>query len=275
MESLAEAGIIEAHRPSAKRKFKKVLADGASSTSLFLSLTPRKMADVISFAPQHEEELSDEQMQEMLAQAAQRRKQNASVALFDKGDDKANQFNLPKLNTGEMVQPYVSNAGDIATVDRSRLLAEQDRKLSNQIRKVEDPVAIKKKTLESKKATAGEQWYNMPRTDLTPELKRDLQLLKMRNVLDPHRHYKKDGGKMRAPDYSQVGTIVEGPTEYFSGRLNNKERKKTFVDEVLSREKDTGRFKKKYSDIQTSKTSGKKSYYKELQSKRSFDPKKR
>ena len=107
------------------------------------------MADVISFAPQHEEELSDEQMQEMLAQAAKRRQEKASVALFDKDDkDKANQFNFPKLNTGEMVQPYVSNGGDVATVDRSRLLAEQDRKLSNQIRKVEDPVAIKKKTLE-------------------------------------------------------------------------------------------------------------------------------
>ncbi|KAI4745948.1 rRNA-processing protein FCF2 [Aureobasidium sp. EXF-12298] len=234
------------------------------------------MADVISFAPQHEEDLSDEQMQQMLAQAAKRRQEKASVALFDKDDkDKANQFNFPKLNTGEMVQPYVSNAGDVATVDRSRLLSEQDRKLSNQIRKVEDPVAFKKKTLESKKATSGEQWYNMPRTDLTPELKRDLQLLKMRNVLDPHRHYKKENGKMAPPPYSHVGTIVEGPTEYFSGRLNNKDRKKTFVDEVLSSEKDTGRFKRKYSDIQGSKTSGKKSYYKALQAKRSFDPKKR
>jgi hypothetical protein len=107
------------------------------------------MEDVISFAPQHEEDLSDEQMQEMLAQAAKRRQEKASVALFDKDDkDKANQFNFPKLNTGEMVQPYVSNAGDVATVDRSRLLSEQDRKLSNQIRKVEDPVAFKKKTLE-------------------------------------------------------------------------------------------------------------------------------
>jgi hypothetical protein len=107
------------------------------------------MADVISFAPQHEEELSDEQMQEMLAQAARRRQENASIALLDKGDkDKANQFNFPKLNTGEMIQPYVSNAGDVATVDRSRLLSDHDRKLSNQIRKVDDPVAVKKKTIE-------------------------------------------------------------------------------------------------------------------------------
>lgn len=90
----------------------------------------------------------------------------------------------------------------------------------------------------------------------------------MRNVLDPHRHYKKDNGKLKAPEYSQVGTIVEGPTEYYSARLSNKERKRTFVEEVLASEKDTGRFKKKYGDVQVAKTSGKKAYYKALKTQR-------
>lgn len=43
----------------------------------------------------------------------------------------------------------------------------------------------------------------MPRTDLTPELKRDLQLLKMRGVIDPKRFYKKDK-QAGFPKYSQV-----------------------------------------------------------------------
>jgi hypothetical protein len=108
----------------------------------------------------------------------------------------------------------------------------------------------------------------MPKTNLTPELKRDLQLLKMRNVLDPHRHYKKDGGKMQAPEYSQVGTIVEGPTEFFSGRVENKKRKRTFVEEVLAGEQETQRFKRKYGELQSKKTSGKKAFYKVLKEKR-------
>lgn len=103
---------------------------------------------------------------------------------------------------------------------------------------------------------------------MTPELKRDLQLIKMRGVLDPHRHYKKDGGKLQAPEYSQVGTIVEGPTEFFTGRLENKKRKRTFVEEVLANERETGRFKKKYGDVQNKKTSGKKAFYKSLQESR-------
>lgn len=108
----------------------------------------------------------------------------------------------------------------------------------------------------------------MPRTELTPELKRDLQVLKMRSILDPHRHYKKDNGKSKPPDYSQVGTIIEGRTEYFSGRVQNRDRKKTFVEEIMAAEKDSGRFKNKYAQFQNKKTSGKQAYYKSLKDKR-------
>lgn len=31
----------------------------------------------------------------------------------------------------------------------------------------------------------------------------------------------------------QIGTVKEGPAEYFSSRMTNKERKKTLVDELL------------------------------------------
>lgn len=99
-------------------------------------------------------------------------------------------------------------------------------------------------------------------------MKRDLQLLKMRSVLDPHRHYKKDGSRALAPDYSQIGTIVEGPTDFYNARLERSERKETFADEVLAGEKNSGRFKKKYGEIQIKKTSGKKAYYKALMEKR-------
>lgn len=107
----------------------------------------------------------------------------------------------------------------------------------------------------------------MPKTIMTPELKRDLQLLRMRNVLDPHRHYKKESGNT-APEYSQVGTIIEGPTEFFKSRITKKDRKDNFVQEALSVEKESGRFKAKYNQIQVAKTSGKKAYYNRLRTKR-------
>ena len=90
----------------------------------------------------------------------------------------------------------------------------------------------------------------------------------MRSVLDPKRHYKKDDRKGQIPTYSQVGTILEGPTEYYSSRLLNRDRMQSFVDEVLAGENLTGRFKSKYEDIQSTKRSGKKAYYKALKEKR-------
>lgn len=90
----------------------------------------------------------------------------------------------------------------------------------------------------------------------------------MRDVLDPKRFYKKEGGKPKIPEYSQVGTIIEGPTEYFSARLTNKERKRTLVEEILVGENTTGRFKSKYNEIQAAKTSGKKAHYKKMSAMR-------
>lgn len=121
----------------------------------------------------------------------------------------------------------------------------------------------------SDKSSTGPGWYNLPRTVLTPELKRDLQLLRNRSVLDPHRHYKKEASKPEVPEFSQIGTVIEGPTEYFSGRLSNKERKRTFLEEVLAGESATKRFKSKYDQIQAKKTDGKKAHYKKVKALRS------
>ena len=89
-------------------------------------------------------------------------------------------------------------------------------------------------------------------------------------MLDPKRHYKKNNSKdNKFPEFSQVGTIIEGSTEFFSARIPNRQRKKTFVGEVLSGEKESGYFKRKYSEVKASKMSGKKAFYKELKDRRS------
>ena len=90
----------------------------------------------------------------------------------------------------------------------------------------------------------------------------------MRSVLDPHRHYKKASSKSKVPEFSQTGTVIEGPTEFYSARINRKDRAKNFVDEAMATEQDSGRFKRKYSEIQDQKTSGKKAHYKALMKKR-------
>lgn len=214
-----------------------------------------------------EDDLSSEQIHALLKEAESRMRAENTSAQKSR-DSSESHFTLPKLNTGAIAKPYICREGDVARIDSSRLLNHQAWSQSNDIRKVEDPLQLRKRLAEEKKATAGSSWFNLPRTDLTPELKRDLQLLKMRGTLDPKRFYKKDSSQFSVPEFSQIGTIIEGPTEYYTGRLQNKDRKKTFVEEVLAGEAETGRFKKKYNEIQSSKTSGKKAYYKALKAKR-------
>jgi hypothetical protein len=93
----------------------------------------------------------------------------------------------------------------------------------------------------------------------------------MRSVVDPKRHYKKENSSKSnlIPAYSQLGVIKEGPTEFFSSRIAKRERKRTFVEEVLAKHELTSTFKRKYADVQTSKTSGRKDHYKSLKAKRS------
>jgi hypothetical protein len=107
------------------------------------------MADqtVVAAPPRHEDgELTDEQMQAMLARAAKRRQEMAVTKFADDSTNKT--YTFPKLNTGDIAKPYVSTTGDVAQVDSSRLLQEKDRVLANKVRKVEDPVVLKKKAAE-------------------------------------------------------------------------------------------------------------------------------
>ena len=53
---------------------------------------------------------------------------------------------------------------------------------------------------------------------MTDEVKRDLRLLKLRGVMDPKRFYK-SADQTKFPKYFQFGTVVEGPTEFYSGKI--------------------------------------------------------
>lgn len=92
----------------------------------------------------------------------------------------------------------------------------------------------------------------MPAPELTEEIKKDLHILKSRGVLDPKRHYKKN--TLGTPKFFQMGTIIEGPSEYYSARINKKDRKDHIVEELLADQASRSYFKKKYLEIQDKKS---------------------
>lgn len=99
-------------------------------------------------------------------------------------------------------------------------------------------------------------WHEIPEATLTPELRRDLILLENRAHLDPKRFYKSSGtGRKRGelPTRVHVGTVVEAPHEFFSGRLTNRERRKSFADEVFSDGRLMENAKRRFTKVQESR----------------------
>ncbi|KHC51517.1 hypothetical protein MEW_03169 [Candida albicans P60002] len=157
---------------------------------------------------------------------------------------------------------------DFKSIEKSiqslpRINANLETALQKKPIRIHDPVIPpKKKTTE----TSDERWFNMKQPEMTPEIKRDLQIIKQRSALDPKRHYKKD--KWEIPKFFQMGTIIEGNTEFYSSRLKRKERGKNMVEELLHDDTTKKYFKRKYHEIQQTKTSGRKGFYKKVKNAR-------
>ncbi|CAK7203562.1 dTDP-fucopyranose mutase [Sporothrix eucalyptigena] len=132
-----------------------------------------------------------------------------------------------------------------------------------------DDITVRIAQLEKKKdkknpANAGPDWFGLQKTDLTPEAKREFQILRMRGILDPKQHFRKDNRKNMIPKFSVFGTIVEGTAKGERDRLTRKQRKNTMVEEVLASQEYNPQFKRRYNKIQEKNASGKKGFYKKL-----------
>ncbi|XP_076275502.1 deoxynucleotidyltransferase terminal-interacting protein 2 [Rhynchophorus ferrugineus] len=112
--------------------------------------------------------------------------------------------------------------------------------------------ALQKEKKKEKEKTKGKKWYGMPRTEMTEELQRDLEVLQMRSVLDPKHFYKKNDLQV-LPKYFQIGVVMDSPLDYYNSRLTKKERKNTLVDELLADAEFQKYNKHKYKEIMEEK----------------------
>ncbi|XP_024943984.1 deoxynucleotidyltransferase terminal-interacting protein 2 isoform X2 [Cephus cinctus] len=96
--------------------------------------------------------------------------------------------------------------------------------------------------------TKGKKWFNLPATEVTEEIKHDLEVIQMRSVLDPKHFYKKNDIKA-LPKYFQIGKVIDSPLDYYNGRLTKKERKRTIVDELMADAEFAKYNKRKYKEI--------------------------
>uniref|UniRef100_A0AAV2KZP2 Fcf2 pre-rRNA processing C-terminal domain-containing protein n=1 Tax=Knipowitschia caucasica TaxID=637954 RepID=A0AAV2KZP2_KNICA len=112
--------------------------------------------------------------------------------------------------------------------------------------------ALKLKRKAERAKTTGEAWFNMKAPEITPELKGDLQLLRMRGSMDSKRFYKKND-RDGFPKYFQMGTVVDNPVDFYHSRIAKKDRKRTMVEELLADAEFRQKNKRKFQTIMAEK----------------------
>lgn len=179
-----------------------------------------------------------------------------------------------ELQTGiDMDDLYLKFDGTLVETNTKPLIHETHAKLMSKSvitpdfekKDVAPPMQLSKSTIRKQKKqareeTAGPKWFNLPATPMTPELKQDLKIMKMRNVLDPKRHYKKADSK-ELPKYFQVGTVVDGAADFYNSRIPRRQRKRTLVEDLLANEEFRKRNKKKFLQIQKMKEGTKRGFH--------------
>ncbi|KAJ2963898.1 hypothetical protein NQZ79_g1058 [Umbelopsis isabellina] len=219
----------------------------------------------------------DDDMEALLAKAEEAlRSQEQSETAESSKEDGYKKFRLPKLDSGLLVkdQLYIVSENDKAKMTQELALLDDDSAGPSKSKafsvltpsKTDAPNKSRTEKQKERETTAGKGWFDMPKTEITPEIKRDLQVIRLRNVLDRKRHYKK--GDQKDPTYFQMGTIIEGPTEFFSSRMTKRERKQTIVDELLADEEARGYYKRRFMEVQERTQSGGKKHFKKLKAKR-------
>lgn len=101
------------------------------------------MAQPAHHAEDSDEELTDEQVRQLLNEAEKRLREKASSH-----PTAEKPFTLPKLKPTQLPDTYLTTKGSITRLDQSKLVPEKDRALANGVKKIEDPVVAKRQRKE-------------------------------------------------------------------------------------------------------------------------------
>jgi len=201
-----------------------------------ISQSNRKLRNRVSFVLNHSSEDDKKDSLKVLKQ----------VIDLDINDSYVS-FGVQEKNTG-LAASVKSSALIITEETRKKLEQEAPGDKVHQIKPKLGKKALKKKKELERNKTKGDKWYGMPATEVTEEIKNDLEVLQMRGALDPKRFYKKNSNK-ELPKYFQVGRYIDNPVEYYSDRGSAKNKKKSLVDELMADAEFQRYNKRKYTEI--------------------------
>lgn len=148
------------------------------------------------------------------------------------------------LDSGLTLDVYSKDSKD-NELDESKFIAQAQVKSSGGI--ANKPCTI---SGNSHQAMTDHRWYNMQSSELNADTKRDLQVLQLRNYMNPKRFYKASKRGKAFPKVFQVGTVVEASNEFKSCRIAKRQRQRTIMDEIMQDDSIRSYTKRTYNSIQ-------------------------
>ncbi|CAO1620387.1 unnamed protein product [Sympodiomycopsis kandeliae] len=167
-------------------------------------------------------------------------------------------------------------------------------KIAQHLDELESPLPTPSTTNSSSRrkaapSTAGSQWFDMPAfpsasdtstgktghgassgryssnygssSATAEEMRREVQAIRLRNALDPKRHYKGSSSKTAMPQFAQLGKIIGSNLEP-NNTLSRSERGNTVIEELMKDAKSSAYAKKKYAEHQVRTSAGGKGHFK-------------
>ena len=89
----------------------------------------------------------------------------------------------------------------------------------------------------------------MPAQELSEEMKDAIKAIQLRSFVNPKKFFKKNE-LTKFPKFFQVGTVIEGSTDFKDKRLTKRERKNHVIDELLEEDENLQYSKGKFKEIQ-------------------------
>ena len=112
---------------------------------------------------------------------------------------------------------------------------------------------LKKERQIERKKTLGKNCFDFKPSEMTEELKRDLKIIKSRNLIGNGTFSNVTDFKKKLPAAVQIGTVVEPKSEFYSARIPKKMRQKTLVEELAADLDFRKKLKSKFQKIQDSR----------------------
>ncbi|BGP27948.1 deoxynucleotidyltransferase [Rhodotorula toruloides] len=120
------------------------------------------------------------------------------------------------------------------------------------------PKLSKKQFKANQPRTAGKQWFDLPATPMTPELKRELDALRLSNSLDPKKFLRQGAKKDKVGEFFQIGHVIAPSTRATTLSTPAIPQKRTFVEDLMEDEASRAYAKRKTKEVMAKTMSGRK-----------------